>query len=655
MRRGVAFAGLVAIALGVTATAQQAPPPPTGFILGRVVDARSNQPVAGVFVSLNGGAAPSPTAPRVQPVRVITDAQGRFLFRGVASGSYVVLAGVGSNGYTPNGLFVDGSGFLLGGYLEGGYGQRRPNGPYSVLEVSDGETVGDLVIRMWKAAVVTGRVLDEAGEPLVNQVVGIVPFSGDGRLLNGPTMRTNDLGEYRFSGLAPGTYLVYVPQTQVSLPVSVGDELITGPPDPVAGQRFRMAAAPSPTSGGVRVGESLVTTVPDPAGFGAGTPISNALHAVPDSDRHTVYRTTFHPAAVGLSQASRLKVAAGDELSGIDVQLQPVLGAAVSGRVVDSSGPVPGLGLHLMPADQGEDASVLQAGMTVSDSRGAFTFPIVPAGRYNIVVWRSGGVPTGNQQKPFSDPTRVGEESGAWATEPVVVGNRAVSGLTVTVRPPITVNGRVEFAGAAERPAAERLRSGFMVTVWATRRQFRGFGSSPGSLIDPATGRITVRGVSPPGRYFIGPPSMPPPWSLESITIGGRDITDAAFAVAESDVNDLVITYTDHPASLSGTVALPKSGPDAGVSVFLFPSNRARWPDGRLSSRTFRVKRTSPTGAFAWSDVPPGDYLLAAVNDELAGDWPDEQFLGKLAALATPVKVSARQAAKVDISVSVIK
>jgi hypothetical protein len=89
--------------------------------------------------------------------------------------------------------------------------------------------------------------------------------------------------------------------------------------------------------------------------------------------------------------------------------------------------------------------------------------------------------------------------------------------------------------------------------------------------------------------------------------------------------------------------------------VFLFPSNRARWVDARFGSRTFRVTRTSSTGAFTWTAVPPGDYLLVAVSDESAGDWPDEQFLVKLASLATPVKVSQGQAVKADLSVSAIK
>jgi hypothetical protein len=76
----------------------------------------------------------------------------------------------------------------------------------------------------------------------------------------------------------------------------------------------------------------------------------------------------------------------------------------------------------------------------------------------------------------------------------------------------------------------------------------------------------------------------------------------------------------------------------------------------RVSVRErFRVTRTSPAGAFSWTSVPPGDYLLVALRDEDAGDWPDVQFLTRLASIATPIRVNANQAAKADLSVSVIK
>ena len=233
----------------------------------------------------------------------------------------------------------------------------------------------------------------------------------------------------------------------------------------------------------------------------------------------------------------------------------------------------------------------------------------------------------------------------------IVVGTRPAESVRVAMQAPVTVHGRVEFSGASERPAAERFRNSFMVTIWQAQSLFRSPGPSSGSFIDAATGRITVKGVSPPGRYFAGPPSLPAPWVLESVTLAGRDVTDAAFTVGDADITELVITYTDRPASLGGNV----SANVAEATVFIFPANRARWTDARLGTRTARVARPSSGGAYAFSNMPPGDYLIAAVRDEDAGDWPDAQFLGRLAAVASAVKILPNQPASLSLKLSALK
>jgi hypothetical protein len=639
---------------GLAAWRQAAPAQvPSAAILGRVVDAQTGQPLPGVSVGLVSAAPLPPGAPGPRPpsVTATTDEKGRFLFRGVPGSTYQISARAGANGYDANGFLVTGSGFLIGAYLDGGYGQRRPGGAPQPFTIKDGEQIPDMVIRLWKAAVVSGRVFDEAGDPLVRQVVGIVQVSGAGTLLNGPTMRTDDRGAFRFSGLVPGQYVVFVPQTQVSVPVALADDVVNAPPDPNQQQRFNSANAPSLWNGGLRVGDSLLSTVPDSARFGPATPVSNALAPVRRGDALFAYATTFHPSATALAAAERLRLTAGEERENVDVRLQPVPATRVSGTVVDGAGPVPGMGVRLMPADQGADASVLEAALTVTDSRGMFEFPVVPSGRYTILVWRAGGPPG---FKPGDTPARPADAPGAWAMQAVTVAGRPIERVTVTMQPPIVATGRVMFSGSSDRPAAERLRSGFMVTIWQTRSLFRMPEGSSGSLIDPVSGAITVRSLSPPGRYFVGPPGMPAPWTLESITHAGRDVTDAALTIGGADVSDIVITYTDRPARLSGSVAGVTTA-DHGVSVLMFPANRDRWADARLSTRTFRVVRPGQDGSFAVPAAIPGDYLFVAIRDELAGDAWDESFLARVSPLAVPVRIAPSQQATVALRVSEIK
>src|SRR5262245_39981272 len=124
---------LFTLAQGVTPA--QAPAP-TGLILGRVVEADSGAPLSGVAVQIGLPVVtpgPSPIAP--QPV-VLTDAQGRFVFRNLPKGSYTISAVVGGTGYSPSGFLVSGLGHQIGAYLNGGYGQLRPNGPTGAIELA---------------------------------------------------------------------------------------------------------------------------------------------------------------------------------------------------------------------------------------------------------------------------------------------------------------------------------------------------------------------------------------------------------------------------------------------------------------------------------------------------------------------------------------
>src|SRR5262245_36133229 len=82
----------------------QPPPPPAGLIVGRIVDATSGRPVGGVVVSLNGGlgrGAPPPGGPpppgglpgsAARSPRAMTNANGQFVFRKLARGTYSLTA-----------------------------------------------------------------------------------------------------------------------------------------------------------------------------------------------------------------------------------------------------------------------------------------------------------------------------------------------------------------------------------------------------------------------------------------------------------------------------------------------------------------------------------------------------------------------------------
>src|SRR5271167_605535 len=94
------------------------------------------------------------------------------------------------------------------GFLEAGKHRRRY---YSqTLTLKPGQELRDLLFRMQPAAVITGKIVDAEGDPVVDASIEVIrrrSRSSRATLRLYRQERTNDLGEYRISGLPPGSYL----------------------------------------------------------------------------------------------------------------------------------------------------------------------------------------------------------------------------------------------------------------------------------------------------------------------------------------------------------------------------------------------------------------------------------------------------------------
>jgi hypothetical protein len=285
-RRGRASLWIIALVvfLSVAGHAEQfpAPPPPppppppspsvfeaapaealpigtgTGLIFGRVVDGVTGRPLGGVLVRL-GGTGPIQAPPAAAtPTPAMTNAQGQFLFRSLAAGRYPITA-------------------QTGGYLPGSYGQTRPEGPPASIRLGEAERLTDVTIRMWKHGAITGRVLDETGEPAVGVMVRPLRRSvvaRQGQWILGPgSSNTDDRGIYRLGNLTPGEYVVVTTAGLSTVPASISESYVqamqSGTPTslPPAIQE----ASASPMGAGVRVGDLQVqpfrSTMPPPAGL----------------------------------------------------------------------------------------------------------------------------------------------------------------------------------------------------------------------------------------------------------------------------------------------------------------------------------------------------------------------------------------------------
>jgi hypothetical protein len=117
-------------------------------------------------------------------------------------------------------------------------------------------------------------------------------------------------------------------------------------------------------------------------------------------------------------------------------------------------------------------------------------------------------------------------------------------------------------------------------------------------------------------------------WWLRSATIDGTDILDEPYTLDPSAaVPTVVLTLTDRPASLSGTFQDTTGRATSAITVLVFSTNSAWWGE---TSRRVRVQRPGTDGKYAFVDLPPGDYILAAVTDMEPDEWRDPAFLRSL-------------------------
>jgi protocatechuate 3,4-dioxygenase beta subunit len=293
-------------------------PTGTGRIRGRVVAADTGGPLRRAQIHLGSSEL------RISRT-VSTDSEGRFEIADLPAGTYFLT--VTRNGYAS---------------LQ--FGQQRPFEPGRILELANGQLIDRVDFALPRGAVIAGRVTDQLGEPVVGVSMQamryhympggdmpagerrLIPADGRGML----SMVTNDLGEFRVSGLLPGTYV---------LSANPGEEGMRG--------------------------------------------IVSGLPGTPPSGDSLGYATTYYPGTVSPEQAEPINVGAGD-VANVSFALSTERLTRVSGTVRDSQGrPVSGASVGLR--------SRTPAGYwTMSGSQigsdGQFSIANVPPGDYSIEV-----------------------------------------------------------------------------------------------------------------------------------------------------------------------------------------------------------------------------------------------------------------------------
>ena len=292
------------------------------------------------------------------------------------------------------------------------YGQNRPFEPGRPIELADAQTLDKADVTLPRGSVLSGRVLDEFGEPVADANVGAMRMqfvNGRRRLVNaGRNSQTNDLGQFRLYGLPPGEY--YVSATLRSMDLAIGDMI-----------RHRRTGGSSPNSG---------------------------------------YAPTYYPGTASPADAQRVTVAVGQELGSIDIALAPVKLAKITGTAMGSDGkPLAGAMVMLMPAMRdGDDVHAWRnlahvARRTVharrtscpastrcrSRSTGAMFTDVGGTMIFSMATDRAGAPPP--------PPTRQEAE---FASLPVSVAGDDVTGVVVVTTHGARAIGRLVFDGGAK-------------------------------------------------------------------------------------------------------------------------------------------------------------------------------------------------------------
>ncbi len=170
---------LVALVLPLLLAAQQ--PPPKGSIAGHVTNAGTGEPLKKATVQLE------PRGANTKAEVAISNADGSFEFTNLDPGSYGI-----SGSHT--------------GFLNKSYGASKPGQTGSILMLASGQQVTDLTLALTPQAVITGRLVDEDGDPIQAAMVEVsTQIWQSGKLSYTPRnmSQSDDRGEFRLAGLSP--------------------------------------------------------------------------------------------------------------------------------------------------------------------------------------------------------------------------------------------------------------------------------------------------------------------------------------------------------------------------------------------------------------------------------------------------------------------
>jgi hypothetical protein len=517
-------------------------------------------------------------APGAGPRTTTTDAMGRFRFANLPLGRYTIEAS-------------------KPGFVRAAYGARRPDRPGTPVTLTDSQKTQALQMRMARGSVITGRIVDEFGQPAQGarvraQQVRVV--NGERTLSDVPTPgalfgeTVDDRGVYRLYGLPAGDYVVSATPRNTG----IGDIRRMSE----AELRAAELAVQQPTR---------ATDSQDP----------------PEPPVMLGFSAVFFPGVPNAGQAGTITVKAGEERSGVDFAVQYVRTATLEGQVLTPGSVRPEtVQLLVLPRQSTTAASASGNTMMFTTTLSGGSRRVGPDGRFSL---------TGITPGPYTISARVNPDGAPalWASADVDVDGQPITGITLALQEGMNVSGQLAFDADGVDPPDTFTRARInLIPVDGNIGVMLGGNTTEIT----SSGAFTITGVTP-GRYRVSANFSTPEanWTLKSAVIKGKDGLDVVIDVAPGDViTDAVFTFTNRTQELTGTLQDASQRPAPDYTVVIFPADKALW----ASTRRVRSTRPGTDGKFSIPNLPAGSYRIAAAVDIGAEELRDPSLLEELLA-----------------------
>lgn len=509
----IALTSLLFASTKVAAQTPEAKPKPTGSISGRVTV--GDKPLPGVLVVASTLGANAPSA------QATSDAEGNYRLSGLGVGQITVMPAAPLYVIPASPMF----------------------GPGRAVNLAANEAVENIDFKLTRGGVITGRITDADGRPVIEERISTVQVDDNGAPVRGPTVRsanymmysTDDRGIYRIYGLPPGHYKI-----------SAGDD---------AGR----------TAGFNRA-----------AGY---------------------YPRVFYPDVTDMAKATTIDVTAGGETKNIDIKLgrrTPTFSA--SGRILDAdtNQPLAGVYFSFGAVQQNQNQSYVTSTSSSGNpttSTGEFRTEGLSPGRYALMInTQDFGRMNATGPKVYCDPV-VFE---------IVDGD--VTNLEVKANRGLSISGVIVPDGITDKNILARL-SKLVVSAFISPRPqaLQTFSNSASSPINP-DGGFTIEGLRP-GRVNLNVGSNRADalgFTLTKIELDGAIHSQVIDLPAGQNLSGLRLHVTYGTGVIRGTVKT-EGGELPADAMFFVNASRAgegsRFGD-QVDSRGRFTVRGVPAGTY---------------------------------------------------------